>query len=361
MSSSIGKLFTLTTFGESHGAAMGAVVDGCPAGISLTDADIQAQLDRRRPGQSGLTSPRVEEDRVEIVSGIEGGVSLGSSIGLLIRNRDSRSSDYEAIKTIPRPSHADLTYKLKYGMTASSGGGRSSARETVCRVAGGAVAEKFLCDRFGTKIVAWVSAVGAVESADLSGKDIGRTEVDRTPVRCPEAKAAAEMIRQIEAAKSEGDSVGGIVTCECRGVPAGWGEPVFDKLHACLAHAMMSIPACKGFEVGSGFAGSRMRGSEQNDLFVMKGGRLGTASNRSGGIQGGISNGEPVIFRVAFKPVASIAKSQQTVDFEGKPATLKIGGRHDPCVVPRAVVVVEAMAALVLADAALLARAFAPK
>ena len=353
MSNTIGTRFQATTFGESHGPAVGAIVDGCPSRLPLSVADIQPQLDRRRPGQSVLTTSRVERDQVRILSGVDQGLTLGSPIALVVDNTDSHSVDYQAIQKIPRPSHADLTYRLKYGLTAASGGGRASARETVGRVAAGAVAEKLLTVKYGVQIVAWVSAVGERDAPDLTGEMITRDQVDASAVRCPHAPTAREMAALIEEAKKDGDSVGGIIACVCRNVPPGWGEPVFDKLSALLARAMLSIPAAKGFEIGAGFAGARGRGSEQNDMFVLKAGCLGTRTNRSGGIQGGISNGEPLVFRVAFKPTASIAREQETVDYEGRPVKLRAQGRHDPCVLPRAVPIVEAMAALVLADAAL--------
>ena len=357
MANTIGKLFAVTTFGESHGAAIGAVVDGCPSRMKLQEPDIQAQLDRRRPGQSALTTPRVEKDTVHILSGVERGLTLGSPIALVIENTNACPSDYSRLSKIPRPSHADYTYKMKYGILASSGGGRASARETAARVAGGAIAEVFLRQRCGVEIVGWVSALGEVTAPDLSGRAIRRRDVDANPVRCPDRDSAEKMAAAVMRAKSEGDSLGGIVTCVCRNVPAGWGEPVFDKLHAVLGHAMLSIPAARGFEVGTGFAACHMRGSEHNDMFVKKGRRLGTVTNRSGGIQGGISNGEPIVFRVAFKPTATIRASQRTAAYDGKPAILQNEkGRHDPCVLPRAVPVVESMAALVLADMALLSR-----
>ena len=357
MRNSIGTLFAVTTFGESHGAAVGAVVDGCPSRLALSAADIQQQLNRRRPGQSRLTTARHESDQVEILSGVDRGLTLGGPIALIVRNADVRKGDYETLQTIPRPSHADFTYRAKYGILASSGGGRASARETLARVAAGAVAEKFLLDRHGVEIVAWVSAVGLVTARDFTAHRVTRGDVDRTPVRCPDATVSEEMIATVERARQEGDSVGGIVTCLCRGVPAGWGEPVFGKLSALLAGAMLSIPASKGFEIGAGFAAARAKGSENNDPFVKKRRGLGTATNRDGGIQGGIANGEPVVFRVAFKPPPSIAMAQRTSDYSGRTVVMKGQGRHDPCVVPRAVPVVEAMAALVLADAALMAAA----
>lgn len=354
MSSTFGTLLRVTTFGESHGQAVGAVVDGCPAGLPLTEADIQPQLDRRRPGQSALTTPRDEADTVTILSGTENGVTLGTPIALSVNNRDQRPADYGETAAVPRPSHADYTYLMKYGIKASSGGGRSSARETIGRVAAGAIAEKWLGVRFrGSTIVACVQAVGGVEAPNGSGGVLTREMVDSTPVRCPDADTAQKMMAAIEAARDAKDSLGGILTCICRGFPAGLGEPVFDKLEAKLAQAMLSIPAVKGFEIGSGFAGTRMRGSAHNDSFVKKGERLGTTTNYSGGVQGGISNGEPIVFRVALKPVATIGQAQQTVDLTGRPVTLEAKGRHDPCVLPRAVPIVEAMTALVLADAAL--------
>ena len=354
MSSILGRIFRVTTFGESHGRAVGAVVEGCPAGIHLVPADIQAQLDRRRPGQSEATSPRSEADRVQILSGVEGDVTLGTPIALLVWNEDRRPSEYEGIRDIPRPSHADYTYRVKYGVQARSGGGRASGRETVGRVAAGAIAEKILRERYGVEVVAWVSRVGSVTAPQPDRCRITREQVDATEIRCPDREAAAAMLELIREVKRAGDSIGGIVSCVCRGVPAGWGEPVFGKLEALLAQAMLSIPAARGFDIGSGFEAASMRGSEHNDPFVRKGERLGTTTNFSGGIQGGISNGEEIYFRVAFKPPASISLPQKTVDYEGRERELKLKGRHDPCIVPRAVPVVEAMAALVLADAAML-------
>lgn len=350
MASKFGKIFTVTTFGESHCRGVGAVVDGCPPRLALCEADIQKQLDRRKPGQSKLTTDRKEEDRVSILSGVENGLTLGTPIALLVPNRDQRPGDYQKMSAIPRPSHADYTYQMKYGIRASSGGGRASARETIARVAAGAIAEKFLFKTFGTEIVAWVSSVGTVDAPEPGMEHLTREMVDQNMVRCPHAESALLMEKAITAARDAKDSVGGVVSCVCRRVPPGLGEPVFDKLEAVLAQAMLSIPAAKGFEIGSGFAGTRMRGSEHNDLFVQKNGRLGTMTNRSGGIQGGISNGEPIFFRVAFKPVATIGLAQKTADFEGREVMLEAKGRHDPCVLPRAVPIAEAMAALVLAD-----------
>jgi len=356
MGNTFGVRFRVSTFGESHGPGGGAVVDGCPSRLAVTEADIQPQLDRRRPGRGSLTTPRSEEDRVRILSGVQDGMTLGSPLMLWIENRDPRPEDYEKLANVPRPSHADFTYRAKYGVTARSGGGRASARETVARVAAGTVAEKLLRERWGVEIVAWVSSVGEVDAPGIATDRLDRTAVDGSPVRCPDPAAAERMAAAIEEAQVAGDSLGGIVSCVCRGLPAGWGEPVFEKMDAVLAAAMLSIPAAKGFDVGSGFSGTRLRGSASNDRFVMKETGLGTVTNRSGGIQGGISNGEPVLFRVAFKPVATIGSAQETVDYNGNPVTLEAGGRHDPCVLPRAVPVVEAMAALVLADMALRAQ-----
>jgi len=355
MSSTFGTLFRVTTFGESHGKSVGAILDGCPANLPLTEADIQPQLDRRRPGQSSLTTPREEADTVTILSGTENGITLGTPIGLSVNNRDQRPGDYGEMTDVPRPSHADYTYLMKYGVKASSGGGRSSARETIGRVATGAIAEKWLKTRFkDASIVAYVSSVGAIEAPKMQAEDLlTRERVDATPVRCPDPETAQKMITAIEEARDAKNSLGGTVTCICRGLPAGLGEPVFDKLEAQLAQAMLSLPAVKGFEIGSGFAGTLMRGSEHNDAFVKKGDGLGTVTNYSGGVQGGISNGEPIMFRIAIKPVATIGLAQKTVDMKGEPTTLEAKGRHDPCVLPRAVPIVEAMAALVLADAAL--------
>ncbi len=353
MSSTFGTIFRVTTFGESHCKGVGAVVDGCPPSLELNEADIQKQLDRRRPGQSKLTTDRQEADQVTILSGVENGKTLGTPIGLLVPNKDQRPGDYESMSQIPRPSHADYTYQMKYGTRASSGGGRSSARETIGRVAAGTIAEKVLAQAYGTEIVAWVSSVADIQMPAMDMIPITRLEVDKTLVRCPHRATSDQMIEAIKTAKTDKDSLGGILTCVCRNVPVGLGEPVFDKLEAQLARAMLSIPATKGFEIGSGFGGTRMRGSAHNDSFVQKGDRLGTITNHSGGIQGGISNGEPIYFRVAFKPVATIGQDQHTADFQGKDVVLAAKGRHDPCVVPRAVPIVEAMAALVLVDSAL--------
>jgi len=353
MSSSFGTLFRVSTFGESHGVGVGAVVDGCPSGLSLSEADIQPQLDRRRPGQSDLTTPRDETDQVTILSGVENGLTLGTPIGLLVRNKDQRPGDYGEMDQVPRPSHADYTYQMKYGIRASSGGGRSSARETIGRVAAGAIAEKILRETYGIEIVAWVSSIGAIASPAPDYTRLTRSEVDATLSRCPDPAVADRMEGLVREVRDCADSIGGTVSCVCRNVPVGWGEPVFDKLEARLAQAMLSLPATKGFELGSGFAGTELLGSQHNDPFVLKDGRLGTATNHAGGTLGGISSGEPILFRTAFKPVATIGKSQQTADFDGNPVELAAKGRHDPCVVPRAVPIVEAMTALVLLDLAL--------
>ena len=357
MSSTLGTLYKVTTFGESHCKGVGAVVDGCPPGLELTEADIQPQLTRRRPGQSDLSTPRQEADQVTIYSGTEFGRTLGTPIMLLVNNRDQRPQDYGEMSRIPRPSHADYTYQMKYGVRASSGGGRSSARETIGRVAAGAIAEKWLREQYGTEIVAWVSAVGDIEAPPVDIDRITRAEVDRTIIRCPDAATAGRMQDRVREVLEAKDSTGGILTCVCRNVPVGLGEPLFDKLEARLAQAMLSLPATKGFDIGSGFAGTRLRGSTHNDPFVRRTSGLGTRTNHSGGVQGGISNGEPIVFRVGFKPVATIGLAQETVDFDGEPVTLEAKGRHDPCVVPRAVPIVEAMAALVLIDLALMQRA----
>ncbi len=350
MSSTFGRLFRVSTFGESHCRGVGAVIDGCPPGLKLSENDIQPQLDRRRPGQSAVATDRDEKDRVIIQSGTENGKTLGTPISLYVANQDQRPGDYADMSDIPRPSHADFTYQMKYGIRASSGGGRSSARETIGRVCGGAVAEKVLTERYGIEIVAWVSSVSDIDAETPDLQTISRARVDRTIIRCPDLSAAPIMEEKIRQAKEDKDSVGGIVSCACRNLPAGLGEPVFDKLEALLACAMLSIPATKGFEIGSGFSGTRMKGSMHNDPFVLKNGSLGTRTNFSGGVQGGISNGEPVFFRVAFKPPATIGQAQTTCTFSGEKTVLEAKGRHDPCVVARAVPIVESMAALVIVD-----------
>ncbi len=350
MSSTIGTLFKVSTYGESHGKAVGAIVDGCPANISLSEADIQPQLTRRRPGQSDMTTPRDEADLVTILSGVENGKTLGTPIGLMVNNRDQRPGDYQEMSNVPRPSHADFTYQMKYGNRAASGGGRSSARETIGRVAAGAIAEKILFERFGTKIISWVSSIGNIDARNMTLENLTREQVDANIIRCPDEGAAAKMIELVASTRDRKDSVGGILTCVAQNIPIGLGEPVFDKFEAKLAQAMLSIPAMKGFEIGSGFSGAGMFGSQHNDPFVQKEGRLGTTTNYSGGVQGGITNGEPVVFRLAFKPPATIGLAQETATFEGDTAVLEAKGRHDPCVVPRAIPIIEAMTALVLMD-----------
>ena len=355
--SSFGALFRITTFGESHGPGLGVVVDGCPAKLALDVAAIQHELDRRRPGQSRLVSQRKEADQVEILSGVLDGQTLGTPIAMVIRNVDARAKDYDA--SAYRPSHADYTYDAKYDIRATSGGGRASARETAGRVAAGAIAQQLLA-RAGVSIVAWVDEVAGI-AAHVDELSVSRAAVDTNDLRCPDPLAAAAMIECVERARKDGDSVGGVMRAIARGVPAGWGEPVFDKLEADLAKAMMSIPAVKGVENGSGFAGTRLYGSEHNDLFYKRpDGAIGTRTNRSGGIQGGISNGEPITLRIAFKPTATIMRPQDTVDRDGNATVLAPKGRHDPCVLPRAVPIVEAMVALVLADHYLRQRATAP-
>jgi chorismate synthase len=352
MGNTFGHLFRVTTWGESHGAAIGAVVDGCPARLPLDEADIQPDLDRRRPGQSLLTSQRKESDTVRILSGVFGGLTLGTPIALEVANEDMRPGDYREMQEKYRPSHADYTYDAKYGIRDWRGGGRTSARETAGRVAAGAIARKLLRVRWGVEVIAWVAKVGRL-SADCDVERVTREAVDRTPIRCPDPAVAERMMAAVEAARREGNSLGGAVVCAARGCPPGWGEPVFDRLEADLAKAMLSLPASKGFEVGSGFAGTDLTGREHNDEFYMEGERVRTRTNRSGGVQGGISNGETIYFRVAFKPTATIMSPQPTVDVRHEETVLQARGRHDPCVLPRAVPMVEAMTALVLADHAL--------
>ena len=349
MGNSFGVLFRITTFGESHEPALGVVVDGCPAQLALDVDAIQAALDRRRPGQSKLVSQRKEADVVEVLSGVLDGVTLGTPIAMMIRNTDARGKDYDALASAYRPSHADFTYDAKYGLRAVAGGGRASARETAGRVAAGAIAEQLLA-QVGVSIIAWVDEVAGI-AATVDAAEVTRDRVEATPIRCPDLATAARMIERVEQARKDGNSVGGVIRAIARGVPAGWGEPVFDKLEADLGKAMLSIPAVKGVENGAGFAGTLMTGSEHNDLFYRKdGGVIGTRTNHSGGVQGGISNGEPITLRVAFKPTATIMRAQPTVDRDGNAVTLEPKGRHDPCVLLRAVPIVEAMIALVLAD-----------
>jgi len=351
MANTFGTLFTVTTWGESHGPAVGAVVDGCPPRLPLTAEDIQVELDRRRPGQSDIVTPRKEEDRVEFLSGVFEGRTTGTPISLLVRNADQRPAAYDEMRDKFRPSHADFTYQAKYGLRDHRGGGRSSARETVGRVAAGAIARKVLALAGGVEVRAFLTQVHDIAvPADALAAFPTFAEVEATPVRCPHPETAARMIERIKAVRSEGDSVGGVIECRVRGLPAGLGEPVFDRLEADLAKAMLSLPATKGFELGSGFAGAALRGSEHNDAFEVREGRVRTRTNRSGGTQGGISNGEELVFRTAFKPTATILQRQATVDTAGAATELIGRGRHDPCVVPRAVPIVEAMTALVLLD-----------
>jgi chorismate synthase len=350
MGSSFGQLFRISTFGESHGGAVGVILEGCPPRLPLDLAAIQAELDRRRPGQSRITTPRREDDRVEILSGLLDGVTLGTPIALVVRNQDQRPQDYREMAVAFRPSHADATYQAKYGIQARSGGGRASARETIGRVAAGAIAKQLLAHVAGTEVIAWVRRIHTIE-ASIDPATVSLEAVEANIVRCPDGALAERMIERIEAIGRDGDSCGGVIECLVRRPPVGLGMPVFDKLEADLAKAVMSLPATKGFEIGSGFDGTLLLGSEHNDAFLpSEDGRLRTATNNSGGIQGGISNGEPITLRVAFKPTATIRKQQQTINAAGEATTLAAKGRHDPCVLPRAVPMVEAMVALVLAD-----------
>ncbi len=347
MSNIYGTLFKISTFGESHGPAIGVIIDGCPAGLAIDEVYIQSELDRRKPGQSKITTQRKEDDTFKILSGVFEGKSTGTPIALVIENQDQRSKDYSHIAETFRPSHADYTYDAKYGNRDYRGGGRSSARETAARVAAGAVA-KLLLKHEGIDIAAYVSQVGEITTPHYTQLDLSKTEDNI--VRCPDQAIAEKMIERIDEVRLARDTIGGIVTCVIKNTPVGLGEPVFDKLHAELGKAMLSINAVKGFEYGSGFEGVKQLGSQHNDEFYNEGGRIRTKTNYSGGIQGGISNGEDIYFNVAFKPVATIMQDQPSVDKHGNEATVSGKGRHDPCVVPRAVPIVEAMAALVLAD-----------
>lgn len=350
-----GNLFRLTSFGESHGLGVGGVIDGFPAGVKIDFDFLQQELNRRRPGQSLLTTPRKELDKVEILSGVYNGVSTGCPIGFLVRNENQHSSDYDNIAQLFRPSHADYTYYKKYGIRDHRGGGRSSARETITRCVGGAFAKMVLRSK-GIVVTAYTSQVGHL-SLDRNYLEYDFSEIEKNPVRCPDSVKAEEFISLIQEVKAEGDTIGGVITCVIQGCPVGLGEPVFGKLHAALGAAMLSINAVKGFEYGSGFSGVSERGSQQNDAFVLdKQGNIRTRTNRSGGIQGGISNGEDIYFRVAFKPVATLLKEQDTVKVDGNPTTLTARGRHDACVLPRAVPIVEAMAAMTILDYILLAQ-----
>jgi len=349
MGSSFGTLFRVATWGESHGGGIGVVVDGCPPRLPLAVEDLQADLDRRRPGQSRLTTQRQEGDAAEILSGVFEGRTTGTPIGVLVRNADARPEAYDHLRDVYRPSHADFTYNAKYGHRNHEGGGRSSARETIGRVAAGAIARRLLAEACGIEVLAWVSQVHTI-TAQVDASTVSLDQVEADPTRCPDPDAAAAMTFAIEDARSNGDSLGGIVTCVARAVPAGLGEPVFDRLEADLAKGMLSLPAAKGFDVGSGFDSVSMTGLAHNDPFVPGADGPVAAANRSGGVQGGISNGAEVVFRVAFKPTATINSAQDTVDTGNNPVTLEAKGRHDPCVLPRAVPMVEAMALLVLAD-----------
>lgn len=352
MASTTGELFRVTTWGESHGAGVGVVVDGCPPGVELDAEGIQRELDRRRPGQSSISTQRKEGDRAEILSGVFEGKTLGTPISIAVWNEDARGKDYEHMRHAYRPSHADYTYEAKYGLRNWKGGGRSSARETLARVAAGAIAKQVLNEHFGVSILAWVSQVHTLK-AEIDPSTVTLDAVEANDVRCPDPAMAERFFDAIKKARKAGDSLGGVVELVARGLPAGWGEPVFDKLDADLAKAMLSIPACKGFDIGSGFAGVEMTGIEHNDAFYMEGDRVRTRTNRSGGVQGGISNGEPLCIRAAFKPTATVMRAQETVTSAGESVEMVGRGRHDPCVLPRAVPIVEAMAAIVLLDHAL--------
>ena len=352
---SFGNIFRITTFGESHGTAVGVVIDGCPAGLPIDLDFIQKEMDRRRPGQSKLVTQRKESDTVQVVSGVFEGKSTGTPLTMIVQNQDAMSSSYESFNNIYRPSHADYTYDAKYGFRDWRGGGRSSARETTARVAAGAVAQLLLA-HYGVEIVAWVDSIHTIQ-ASVAPNEVTKQSVDSHPTRCPDSTVSADMETAIMQARAEGNSLGGTVRCVIRNCPAGLGDPVFDKLDARLAFAMLSIPAVKAFEVGSGFNGTRMKGTEHNDPFyVSDDGKVHTTTNNSGGIQGGISNGEDILFRIAVKPTATITSDQQSVTQSGEQTVLKAKGRHDPCVLPRAVPVVEAMSALVLADCLLIQR-----
>jgi chorismate synthase len=350
MSSTFGHALRIHTFGESHGGAVGVIIDGCPPRIPVTQTMIQAALDRRRPGQSEIVTPRNEADTAEILSGIQDDLTLGTPIAISVKNTDQRPGAYDEMASKYRPSHADYTYDAKYGIRAISGGGRASARETIGRVAAAAIALQVLRARIpGIEILAWVQSIQHLE-AKVNPSTIDAATIEGNIVRTGDPAMVQTMIDHIKAIRSQGNSVGGVIECVIRGCPAGLGEPIFDKLEADLAKAMLSIPATKGFEIGSGFAGTLLTGQEHNDAFVMEGEKVRTTSNRSGGVQGGISNGEDIVFRVAFKPTATIMTSQQTVTSDGQNTELKGKGRHDACVLPRAVPIVEAMATLVLAD-----------
>ena len=358
MGSSFGKIFRVTTFGESHGGAVGVILDGCPPKLKINIDLIQNELDRRRPGQSNITTPRNEDDKLEILSGLKEGITLGTPIAMLVRNKDQRPGDYSNLEQVFRPSHADGTYHLKYGIQAGSGGGRASARETIGRVAAGSIAKQLLKNLFNTEILSWVKRIHDIDS-QVNKNKLTLSKIDSNIVRCPDDKVASKMIKRIKELQQEGDSCGGVIECLVKNVPSGLGMPVFDKLEADLAKALMSLPATKGFEIGSGFLGTYLRGSEHNDSFIESDdiSKLKTISNNSGGIQGGISNGENIEMKIAFKPTATIGKEQKTVNAYGKEVLMKAKGRHDPCVLPRAVPMVDSMVALVLADHLLLHQA----
>ena len=358
MGSSFGKIFRVTTFGESHGGAVGVILDGCPPKLKINIDLIQNELDRRRPGQSNITTPRKEDDKLEILSGLKEGITLGTPIAMLVRNKDQRPGDYSNLEQVFRPSHADGTYHLKYGIQAGSGGGRASARETIGRVAAGAIAKQLLKNLFNTEILSWVKRIHDIDS-QVNKNKLTQSKIDSNIVRCPDDKVASKMIKRIKELQQDGDSCGGVIECLVKNVPSGLGMPVFDKLEADLAKALMSLPATKGFEIGSGFLGTYLRGSEHNDSFIESDdiSKLKTISNNSGGIQGGISNGENIEMKIAFKPTATIGKEQKTVNADGKEVLMKAKGRHDPCVLPRAVPMVDSMVALVLADHLLLHQA----
>lgn len=358
MSSVYGKLFRISTFGESHGPAVGVVIDGCPPDIPVVESEIQADLDRRRPGQSRLVTQRSEGDEVEILSGVFDGRSTGTPIALLVRNADQNPGAYDHLKEVFRPSHADYSYLAKYGRRDHRGGGRSSARETVGRVAAGAIARRWLVDTYGVEVLAWVAQVHSIDAV-VDHNSVSLDRVEASPTRCPDPAAADQMVEAIEDARRRGDSLGGTVGFVARGVPAGWGEPVFDRLEADIGKGILSLPACKGFEIGSGFAGTRMTGREHNDPFAPGADGPTLSSNRSGGVQGGISVGAPIYGRAAFKPTATIASEQDTVTTAMEATTLAAKGRHDPCVLPRAVPMVEAMILLTLTDHALRQRSLA--
>ncbi|MFC0875904.1 chorismate synthase [Saccharicrinis sp. FJH2] len=343
-----GKIYRLSSFGESHGLGVGGVIDGCPPGTPVDIEFIQNELSRRRPGQSRITTPRKEEDQVEILSGVLNGIATGTPIGFLIHNNDQRSGDYDNMKSVYRPSHSDYVYETKYGVRDHRGGGRSSARETIARVVAGAIAKQAL-KAHGIQVTAFTSSVGDLHM-EKPYTELDLSTIEDNIIRCPDQKIAEKMIDLVDQVRKEGDTIGGVITGVVQGLPVGLGEPVFDKLHAELGKAMLSINAVKGFEYGSGFAGTQLRGSQHNDPFEIRDGKVRTTKNHSGGIQGGISNGEDVYFRVAFKPVATVLRDQNTVDSEGNETVLKAKGRHDPCVLPRAVPIVESMAAMVMLD-----------